>query len=91
METTINLWSLLVSSLGPEDVVGEGASRERALAAVLAAVAAGEKVPENEVEVGELGTSLLGIVVMIVVVSICVTMRLSDVEDTVEYISQMNR
>lgn len=57
------------------------------LAAVLAAVAAGEKVPENEVEVGELGTSLLGIVVMIVVVSICVTMRLSDVEDTVEYIS----
>lgn len=54
---------------------------------MLAAVAAGEKVPENEVEVGELGTSLLGIVVMIVVVSICVTMRLSDVEDTVEYIS----
>lgn len=82
MDTTINLWSLLVSSLGPDDdVVGEGASRVRALAAVLAAVAAGEKVPVNEVEVGELGTSL-DIVVMIVVISICFVVIFSGVEDT---------
>lgn len=51
------------------------------MAAVLAAVAAGEKVPVNEVEVGELGTSL-DIVVMIVVISICFVVIFSGVEDT---------
>lgn len=56
------------------------------MAAVLAAVAAGEKVPVNEVEVGELGMSF-DIVVMIVVFSICLVVILSDVEDTVKFAS----
>lgn len=66
--------------------MGEGASEVRALAAGLAAVAAGEKVPVNEVEVGELGMSF-DIVVMIVVFSICFVVILSDVEDTVKFAS----